>query len=697
MDKVQKENLILLIEKASLALLGGLFVLFPLVFTNITTDLFVLPKQTLLIFVVLLVVLLYGVKTLLLEKLRIIRTPFDVPILFLIVAFLLSALFSVARFDSFYNFVPFLLAAISFFAVSYNVKNSKSLNVLILSLLSGGAIVSFITLLNFFKIYVFQFEFAKVQGFTTLGSALDQTIYLGLLAPLGLYFAYPFLKKLKSGGENKLSLSVILLAAVTLITSIGFIISLYVLLAINKPVILPLATGFQTAFAAISQDAQRLVQGFLFGSGYGEFSLSFLRFKQAVFNANPNIWNFTFFRSTTFMLELLATTGLLGLSAMLFLVYRIIKDKKPFIPAVLFILAFFALPLSFYHLTLFFFVLGILAALRNLSGHPNHFEVELSLMVSKRGFFVLSEGGGDEKFGRALSSMVFIIILIFVGLVGFLTFDFVKSNIDFQKSLVFAQSNNGSETYNYQSRVLNSATGKYVDAYHRIFSQTNLALANSLANSIPQGSSPSAEQSQTITSLVQQSINSGRTATTISPFSAINWQNLSSIYRALIGFGQNADSFALLAAQQSAIFDPANPQEYINLGGIYYQLKAWDRAIEQFQVAINLKPDLPNAYYNLGFAYWQKGDLQNALAALNRVKELVGSDKASLDKINSDIKNLQDQISNGSQAQTPALQQPEAVLPPQNPPVKIPAPKTVVSPTETPTPTNAPTSPPLAP
>src|SRR3989344_6603313 len=93
MDKAAKENWILLIEKASLALLGGLFVLFPLVFTNITTDIFTLPKQAVLIFVVLILVLLYGVKTLLLEKLRINRSPFDIPILLLIVAFFLSLFF----------------------------------------------------------------------------------------------------------------------------------------------------------------------------------------------------------------------------------------------------------------------------------------------------------------------------------------------------------------------------------------------------------------------------------------------------------------------------------------------------------------------------------------------------------------------------------------------------------------------------
>ena len=266
----------------------------------------------------------------------------------------------------------------------------------------------------------------------------------------------------------------------------------------------------------------------------------------------------------------------------------------------------------------------------------------------------------------------------------------MQANTTFQKSLVFARANNGNETYNNQLQSLNSLTGNYVDSYHRLFSQTNLALANSLSSSIPQGSSPSAQQQQTIYSLVQQSINSARRATTISQYNAANWQNLSAVYRSLIGFGDNADSFAILAAQQSAIFDPTNPQEYINLGGIYYQLQAWDRAIEQFQTAINLKPDLPNAYYNLGFAYWQKGDLQNAKVALEQVKQLVSDNKDNLAKINDDLKTLEDQIAQGGQAQAPQLQQPESALPPQNPPVEIPAPEAVVSPTTTPTPSPTP-------
>ena len=224
-------------------------------------------------------------------------------------------------------------------------------------------------------------------------------------------------------------------------------------------------------------------------------------------------------------------------------------------------------------------------------------------------------------------------------------------------------------------------------------------MANSLALSVPQGSSPSAQTVQTIYQLVQQSINSGRNATNISPANSLNWQNLSSIYRALIGFGQNADSFAILTSQQAATLDPSNPTQYINIGGIYYQLGLWDRAIEQFQIAINLKPDYANAFYNLGHALEEKGDFATALVQYQTVRSLVAKDKASLEIIDADIKAIEDKIgqASGPQPETqpaenqPPLEvnQPQAQLPEQKPPVEIPAPIDTPTPTPTPTPTGA--------
>lgn len=686
----QKEQWVLYLEKASVAILGLLFIFFPLVFSNITTDLFVLPKQAFLIFSVIVLMLLYGARTFFAQNLRIKRTPFDLPILLFTGAVIFSVVFSVAKYDSLFNFVPLLFAVISFFTITYNVRDRKSLNVLVASLLIGAVIVSILAVLSFLKVYLLPFEFSKFQTFTTLGSILDQTIYLGLVFSLGAYFVIPPLLKGKGvfSSNRQDAIRIASYSLISLIILIGLSISIYSLITIQKPLILPVATGFQTAFAAISQDGGRVIQGFLFGSGYGEFANVFLRFKQATFNSNANIWGLTFFRSTSFVLELLATTGMLGILSFLLLAYRIAKQKPLFIPLVIFTIASFILPFGFYHIVLLFFILGIYSALKGLSSHQDFFDVELQLVASKKGFFVLSSEEvsqkQQEKYGKILASIVIFIVGVFTLIFGFLAFDFVKSNVTFQKSIVAANQNNGQQTYDFQTSTLNSVTGRYVDAYHRVFSQTNLALANSLSNSVPKGSSPSAQTSQTIYTLVQQSINSARTATNISKNNAVNWQNLSSVYRSLIGFGQSADSFAILAAQQAIRLDPTNPQEYINLGGIYFQIKAYDRALEQFQIAKNLKPDLANAYYNHANALIQKGDLSSALTELITVKTLVKDDKTNTEKINSEIKQLEDAIAKGgNQPTSNELTKPQSALPKQNPQVEIPGPTASVTPTPT--------------
>ncbi len=697
-NEESKLEVINYIEKASVVILGLLFILFPLLFTNLTTDFFSLPKQAFLIFVTIVLLLLFGAKTLLLEKVSIRRTPLDLPIVLFILAILLSVVFSVARWDSFTNFVPLLFAGLLFFAITYNIKNEKSLIVLVSSLLAGGALLSLVSILSYFKVYIFQFDFTQAQTFTPLGSFFDLALYLLFLLPLAFYFLSPFIfrKKHKESQEDK-KLDAVKMAGFGLMGVIilgGLILSLYNLLKPGNLTLLPMETGFQTAFAAISQDAGRIFQGFLFGSGFGQFLTDFTRFKQASFNANPDLWNLTFIRSSSFVLELLATTGLLGLLSFLFLCFKVLKEKPLFIPLVIALGISFVLPLSFITLTLIFFLLGIYAGLKGLTDNQRYFDVEIQLVAMRKGFFAfaLEETTRPKGSNRILSYFVLTAIIVFALIFGFGTYNYLSANVNFQKSLVAASQNNGQLTYTYQNSALTSLTGRNVDSYHRIFSQTNLALANSLASSIPQGASPSAQTTQTIYTLVQQSINAARQATTLSPKNAINWQNLSSIYRSLIGFGQNADSFAILAQQQAVALDPSNPQEYISLGGIYFQLRAFDRAQEQFQLAVNLKPDFANAYYNLGHAMQEKGDLRGALTQYQTVKTLVANDAANLSKINSEIAAIESQL---GQAQTgTAVQEqtanplsiptPAATLPKQNPPVKIPGPG---SPTVTPTPT----------
>ncbi|MDE2588763.1 MAG: tetratricopeptide repeat protein, partial [Patescibacteria group bacterium] len=234
------------------------------------------------------------------------------------------------------------------------------------------------------------------------------------------------------------------------------------------------------------------------------------------------------------------------------------------------------------------------------------------------------------------------------GVIGFYSVTYVLADMAFNDSLNAANQNNGSLTYQKQVEAL--TLFGYRDSMYRVFSQTNIQLANSiLALSSSKGQQPSAQAQQTAISLIQQAITAGRSATTISPINTLNWQNLASVYRSLIGFGQNAENFAIASMQQAIVLDPTNPQEYLTLGGLYYQLGQYDNAIRQFQTAINLKPDYANAYYNLGHSFEQKGDLQTAVTDYQIVRQLVAADKNNASKIDAEIAAVQAKLGSNSQ------------------------------------------------
>ena len=395
----------------------------------------------------------------------------------------------------------------------------------------------------------------------------------------------------------------------------------------------------------------------------------------------------------------MATMGLLGVLSFLFLVYRIFRTKPLFAPVILVIVFAFLIPFSFSSILMMFLLLAIYSVQQGIAGKHKHsfFDVELKLVALKRGVFALTDP--DEKPESEHSNLLpwgfLIIVGVFSFMIGIVSIRFLASDYLFQKSLVAAGKNDAQNTYKLQTDAIRMFPQR--DGYHRIFSQINLSIANNLAQSIPQGTTPTAEQQQTIYQLIQQSINSGRNATTISPQNSVNWQNLSSIYRALIGFGQNADQFALLSNQQAIALDKNNPQQYIAYGGIFYQLGQWDNAIRQFTIAATLKPDFANAYYNLGHALEEKGELESALTQYQTVRQLVANDKNSVDLIDKEITAIKVRIGDKTAAAVKvnanpnptapiAVDQPAAQLPEQDPPVKIPGPSTTTTPSRTPSP-----------
>lgn len=687
---MEKSELNQYLDNVTLLLLGILFTTFPLFFLTITSDAFGLPKQILLGGITLVTLLLWSVKMVVAKHIKVRKTPFDLPVVLFFVAAALSTFFAVNKFDSAISLVTLLFAVVAYFIVVNCVRGAQSVLFLISGLVFGASLLAVNTTLSYFKIYVLPFSYAKAGNFTPAGSYLDQAMVLLLVLPIAAYLARG-LMRMKTASELRATEVVFGLA--TLVLAVGLAVNVYGLATTFRPSILPFETGFQTAFAAISQDTGRILPGFLFGSGYGTYNTDFSRFKLPTFNASQDLWSLQFVRSSSFVLELLATTGVLGLGAFAYILLSFVRSTSAGLrkTSPLYVSVFLAfvvacvLPFSFVTTTLLFLLLGLFAATQNYSEVKFQFSA-FTDAISNTSFF------GSPSHGRpsvVLPIIVMVLSLIATAFLGYYGYYLVVSDIAFQKSLVAVNQNNGSQAYQLENEAITAFP--YRDFYHRSFSQVNLALANSLAAQQPKDSSPSAEMQQTIYTLIQQSINAGRNATAVAPQTSTNWSNLSSIYRSLIGFGQNADSFSVLTAQQSTALDPNNPNEYVALGGIYLQLKQYDNAVRQFQVAVNLKPDFANAYYNLGHALEAKGDLQNALVQYNAVKTLVAKDKAATEQIGKEIDALQQKIgttdtgSNSTAAgktdTQPELEvnKPQAQLPAQPTPVQLPAPSTATA------------------
>lgn len=675
----------------SLILLGLFLLTLPLIFTTLTTDNFALPKQLSTAKMALFGLLLFGIKSIADKTVRFRKTPLNLPVFLFALAAIVSSALAVNKAESLVASATLLFPILVYYLITNFAKTKKAVFFLVGAFFEGAVLLSVLYVLTFFKIYILPFNITHSQVFTPIGTLLDQAIYLAAALGFAIYFinlfrATKFTKTQKSEPKFLAIVGLAALKIAVILVALGL--TIYALVKIQNPLILPLVTGFQVGFASISQDINRAILSFLFGSGLGTFATDFARFKLQAFNQTP-LWNLTFFKSSSFVLELLATTGVVGTLSFFYLIFKILRERPWFPPLLILIVLSLVLPFSTTILALFFAVLGLFGALRSFQS-KNYYDVELGLVTLKSGLVTVSANEKKEV-RHGLSSVftfsVFLIILLLTGLMGFLTFRYGLANLTFQKSLAAASQNKGSEVYKLQSEAV--STVPYSDVYQRLFSQTNLSLANSLSEESRKEASPSAQTQQTIYTLIQQAINSGRTATTLSPQTAINWQNLSAIYRSLIGFGRDADKFAIQAAQQAIFLDPNNPQQFINLGGLYYQLRDWEKAEEQFRLAVNLKPDFANAYYNLAHTLQEKGDLQAALTELEKVRELVKNDPQNLKKVEAEIELLKAGLGTDKQ---PAGA-PSATLPAQNPPVAIPAPATptptpVASPT--PTPTSAP-------
>lgn len=708
---MSNQEIIKYIKNVCLILISILFLIYPLFFITTTTDFFTLPKQALVIVSTIVLMFLAAARMYFEKRITIKSNPFTIPLVLFGLIVLISAFLSRNIYDSLVQAVPLIFIIFLFFTVINVIEDKSSFILSLSSLVLGGVLTALVSALYHFKIYFLPFTSIQGTTFNTFGSTIQSVAYL---IPLLILASFYILRKpnIRDFARNY-NLVFQLLSSIVLVAGIVLFIYQITMLG-QKPLLLPYTHGFQIALASISQDVQRLLLSFLFGSGYGTYSADFTRFKLSSFNQEQSLWNLTFPYSSSYFLELLSVTGILGALSFLFLLFRVIKTRlarlNPLFVALLvtFGMAFFV-PFSYSLVFLLFMLLALYTVYLYLEKDRRVYYVTVSLVALREGLFSFDEinypSTRAQRNEMPLLPLVLLALIILVSAtVGYLLTRFLISDMKFTKSLAKENLTNGQNIYNLQNQAIQ--TFPWRSDYYRIFSQVNLALASSLiTNASKQGGSPNAQTQKTVIGLLQQSINAGRIAVNISPLTAVNWESLSQIYRNLINVGQNAEQFAIGSLRQAIALDPSNPQLYIELGGIYYQLGNYELAQNAFQQAAALKPDFANAYYNLGHALESKGDLQGALTQYAVVRQLVANNKESVDKMTKEIDALQAKI--GGQGKTaenknlkpsenqPPLQvnNPTPAIPAQISPVKIPPPPSITpvpSKAATPTPTPTP-------
>ncbi len=83
----------------------------------------------------------------------------------------------------------------------------------------------------------------------------------------------------------------------------------------------------------------------------------------------------------------------------------------------------------------------------------------------------------------------------------------------------------------------------------------------------------------------------------------------------MIAYKSNNFSQAHTFIDQAIHVNDQNPQYFFNLGLVHQALRQSDQAIQAYQQAIALKSHYPEAYGNLGNAFREKGDLNQAAGA----------------------------------------------------------------------------------
>lgn len=703
-----REKTSIVLKKIIQVIILLLVFIFPLYFLPFTSDIFEFNKQFILISISLILLLIWSFKMVIDKRITIRRSPFDLPLLLILLVFILSTIFSQNRLISIiglsgslhWNLIEVICLYFFYYITTSNLE-SKNLTKVILFLTTSIFILSLINLLSYFSVLKPEFmnglPFNPVAAPTTLSLLI--VVALGLVT--GLFINY--LKRNKLQNTNKFSSlkekssprnpenKVFLIAlsyslfVLTLVTTLFFTSPLSSNLAskitkVNYPYenFLELKASWNVAIDTFQNVP-------LFGSGPGTFLFYFNRYRPQNLNYT-DLWNIRFNKANSEYLNILSELGLLGILAFGFLGLKVfhslmkglsVRNKNQGLD-----LSTITLGLTFtififwgftFSTTTTAFLLFLLLALSaiSLTNKEMAEEITLSLSILKNSVLILGNSNTEKialkkdgffqkkkllSDGNNITTEAFPWVFLFFSLLFSLFTSyhltrFLIAEVYYHKAIDTLNNNEGNLTYEYLQKTINN--NPYRDQYRNVFAQTSLLLANAIS----QQKELTDQDKNNIQQLLQQSIDEVKVSTeTLTPQNAFNWELRGQIYRQLIGSTDGIENLAIEGYNNAILLDPSNPQLRLELGGIYYQLKSYDQALINFQNAIQLKNDYANAWYNLSHTYKEKQQNQEAYSAMQNVLQIISQDSSDYEQANQELEELKKLLPTETTETTPSAE-----------------------------------------
>ncbi len=584
--------------------------LFPITFVSSLFNSFILPKIGLTIVTLSILIVLVIIKFIKDKKISLGNKYYLVIFILYIIATITSILISKRHYLSFLISKEFLIASLFLFFLIYKILIKDKIHIIYI-LFTSGFVISWIQILNYLGIIsklTNNFVFFN-KYFSVTGSQISLILFITIITTISIIWGF----------TQKDVPQKILLFIISATYSVVLIISLSIIVTNpNKNLnILDYPSGWQ-----ITMDQMKSINHAFLGVGSNNFINLYTQNRPTKLNYSDN-WTYRYNSSSSEILTILNTQGLVGLILILLIIYIILKsglnkykeDSKylPFLLGFIFIILYFIfLPDSgFIYFLIFIFAI---------------------ILDDKNNNFVIKN--------KPINILILMILLIIINYILIIYTKFFIADYYFKKSITYSTQNRGGDTYETQAKAINLNPYNY--KYRMAFSNTNMALANAIATK----ENLTDEEKEKISQLISRSIKESKLAVSLNPENADVWINLARIYKTLINFAKGADQWAISSYVQASKFDKTNPLIRLELGSLLISLDRNEDAIDQFKQAIYLKSDYANAYYNLSLAYENIQKYPESYAALQNVLNLINNSDPDYNNVYIKLQQLQELIPN---------------------------------------------------